>query len=32
MSNGDDWQQIRETAEYALDNWSEADKLPVAAE
>ena len=31
MSNGDDWQQIRETADYTLEDWSEADKLPVTA-
>lgn len=29
MSNGDDWQQIRETADYVLEDWSEAGKLPL---
>ncbi len=29
MSNGDDWQQIRGTADYTLETWSEADKLPI---
>ena len=31
MSNGDDWQQIKETADYVLEEWSEAEKLPVTA-
>lgn len=29
MSNGDSWRQIRETADYVLEDWSEAEKLPV---
>ena len=29
MSNGDDWKQIRETADYVLEDWSEAGKLPL---
>lgn len=31
MSNGDDWQQIKETADYTLEDWSEVEKLPVTA-
>lgn len=29
MSNGEDWQQIKEIADYVLEDWSETEKLPI---